>query len=114
MLARNNRRPGEFENYARIIGLGFAVYIIIVCTCRALSEQKCTCVKKMEYSDSEIESDCALSTMTLGLETDSGQTSNTESTIPESSSHASASTASSLLALLHPTRPSDLSQKRQE
>ena len=74
-------------------------YVIFMCTCKALSEQKRACVEKMESSDSESESDRAVSTMTSGLETRSGQASNTESTIPESSSDASTSTASSLLAL---------------
>ena len=84
-----------------------------MCTCKALSEQKRACVEKMESSDSESESDRAVSTMTSGLETGSGQASNAESTIPESSSDASTSTASSLLARLRSPRPSDLARKRQ-
>ena len=67
-----------------------------MCTCQALSEQKCACVEKWSHSDSE--SDCAVLT-TSGLETGSGQTSNAESTIPESGLDASASTASSLSSL---------------
>ena len=59
------------------------MYVIIMCTCRALSEQKCACVEKMESSDSESESDRAVSAMTSGWETGSGQASNTESTIPD-------------------------------
>ena len=42
----NNRRPGEFENYERIIGLGFALYVIIMCICKALSEQSHVCLQK--------------------------------------------------------------------
>ena len=88
-------------------------YVIIMRTCKVLSEQKRACVEKMESSDSESESDRAVSTMTSGLETGSGQASNAESTIPESSSDASTSTASSLLARLRSPRPSDLARKRQ-
>ena len=54
-----------------------------MCMCKALSEQKCACVEKMEYSDSESESDRAVSAMISGLETGSGQASNAESTIPD-------------------------------
>ena len=63
-------------------------------------------MKKMEYSDSDSEGDRAVPTIKSGSETGSRQTSNVESTIPESSSNASTSTASSLLAL-HSPRPSD-------
>ena len=49
-----------------------------MCTCKPLSEQKHACVEKMEYSDSESESDCAVSRMTSRLETGSGQASNRE------------------------------------
>ena len=52
-------------------------------TCGALSEQKRACVEKMESSESESESDRAVSSMTLGLETGSGQASNAESTFPD-------------------------------
>ena len=54
-----------------------------MCTCKALSEQKRACVEKMEYSDSESESDRAVPTMTSRLETGSGQASNPESTIAD-------------------------------
>ena len=67
----------------------------------------------MESSDSTSKIGRAVSTMTSGLETGSGQASNAEITIPQSSSDVSVSTASSLLALRSP-RPSDLVQKRQE
>ena len=76
------------------------MYVIIMCMCRALSEQKHACVKKMEYSESESESDHVVSTMTSRLETGSGQVSNAASTILEMSLDALASTVSSLLALL--------------
>ena len=59
----------------------------------------CLC-EKMVFSDSKSESNRAVSTMKSRLETGSGQASNVESTIPESSLDSSASTASSLLALL--------------
>ena len=46
ILGIYNRRPGEFENYERIIGLGFALYVIIMCICKALSEQRHVCLQK--------------------------------------------------------------------
>ena len=51
-----------------------------------------------------------VSSMTSGLETGSGQASNVERTIPESSSDASASTALPLLVLRSP-RTLDLGMK---
>ena len=44
-----------------------------MCTYKALSEQKHSCVENSEYSDSESESDRAVSTMTSALEIGSGQ-----------------------------------------
>ena len=67
------------------------MYVIIKCMCKALSEQKCTSVGKMEYSESVSESDHAMSTMTSRT----GQASNAESTIPDNFRrlHSSASNA---------------------